>query len=200
MSLTLREFITKKVGLEEEEWEILEPHLRRRVLQKGESIRFKDDIWNEVMFIEEGMVRSYIINDEGKEFTRQFYFNSPESSVANLFVLDLTSLTLQTPSIRGFEVLQDCIVTVVPGEILYHLYETDKNWERVGRKMAELAYIDMERFYHEMLTLTPAQRYRRLEKNMQSLLCRVSQYHVASYLGITPVSLSRIRKKMVKVT
>ena len=95
--------------------------------------------------------------------------------------------------------LQDSVVTVVGREILYHLYETDKEWERVGRKMAELAYIDMERFYHEMLTLTPAERYRRLEKNMRSLLCRVSQYHVASYLGITPVSLSRIRKKMATV-
>ena len=198
MALTLENFLKERIGLLEEEWDLLAPHLKRRILKKGESIRFADDVWDKVMFIEKGVVRSYIINDDGKEFTRQFYFNSPESSVANLFVLDLTSLTLQTPSIRGFEVLEESIVTVVPGEVLHRLYETDKNWERVGRKMAELAYIDMERFYHEMLTLTPAQRYSRLEKNMRSLLCRVSQYHVASYLGITPVSLSRIRKKLTK--
>lgn len=196
MVLTLQKFITEKVGLDEEDWQLLEPHLQQRILKKGQSIRFENEIWNEAMFIDEGIIRSYIINDEGKEFTRQFYFNSPESSVANLFVLDLTSLTLQTPSIRGFEVLEESILTVVPGNVLYHLYETNKNWERLGRKMAELAYIDMERFYHEILTLTPSERYRRLQKNMQTLLSRVSQYHIATYLGITPISLSRIRKKL----
>jgi len=167
-----------------------------RRYKKGEEIFFENDIWSEIMYINSGIVRSYIINAQGKDFTRQFYFNSDESSVANLFVLDLTSLTTQMPSKRGFTVLEDCETIVFSRESLYALYDNHKTWERIGRKMAEFAYIDMDRFYCDLLTKTPKERYEDLQHSMSDLLCKVPQYHIASYLGVTPVTLSRIRKNL----
>jgi len=189
-------FISKNIGVSQEEWAQLETTLQTKTYKKGEMISFKDDIWTSAMYINSGMIRSYIINDHGKDFTRQFYFNTKESRTANLFVIDLSSFTTQFPSNRSFEVLTDSEVVIFSRKNLYALYEKYKKWEFVGRKMAEFAYIDMDLFYHNLLTKTPSERYVYLQQNMSELLEDVPQYHIASYLGITPVSLSRIKKTL----
>ena len=195
--LPFKKFIDNNIGVSNKEWSLLEKELIIRTYKKGENICFKNDIWTDVMYINYGMVRSYIINDEGKDFTRQFYFNTTESRTANLFVLDLNSFTTQLPSNRLFEVLTDCEVIVFSRKTLYELYEKYKKWELIGRKMAEFAYIDMDLFYYNLLTKTPKERYIYLQKTMSNLLDDVPQYHIASYLGITPVSLSRIKKSLI---
>jgi len=194
--LPFKNYIAGNIGVTDEEWRLLEENATIKRYAKGEQIRFKDDIWTEVMYINYGMVRSYIINDSGKDFTRQFYFNTDESRTANLFVLDLTSFTTQLPSNRSFEVLTDCEVISFSRKTLYGLYEKYKKWEFIGRKMAEFAYIDMDLFYYNILTKTPKERYIFLQNTMSNLLDDVPQYHIASYLGITPVSLSRIKKSL----
>ena len=191
-------FIDSRIGIGPRQWASLRQHLTVHTYKAGEEIYRAGDIWHDIMYINHGIVRSYIINDKGKDFTRQFYFNTEESMVANLFVLDLTSMTLQVPSKRGFEVLQDCEVIRFKKEALYRLYDRYKLWERIGRKMAEFAYIDMESFYHDILTQTPKERYVKLQHSMSRLLCEVPQYHIASYFGVTPVTLSRIRQDLKK--
>jgi CRP-like cAMP-binding protein len=196
--LTFRDFINNNIGVEDNEWQMLEKQLTIKHYKKGETISFKNDIWTSVMYINSGIVRSYIMNEQGKDFTRQFYFNTLESRTANLFVVDLSSLTTQLPSNRTFEVLSDCEVIIFSRENLYGLYEKYKKWEFVGRRMAELAYIDMDLFYFNLLTKTPKERYEYLKKTMAALINEVPQYHIASYLGITPVSLSRIKNQSTK--
>jgi len=191
--LPFRDFINNNIGVSDTEWQMLEKNLVIQKYKKGETISFKQDIWTSVMYINSGIVRSYIMNEQGKDFTRQFYFNTTESRTANLFVLDLSSFTTQFPSNRTFEVLSDCEVIVFSRETLYKLYEKYKKWEFIGRKMAELAYIDMDLFYFNLLTKTPKERYNYLKNTMASLINEVPQYHIASYLGITPISLSRIK-------
>jgi len=193
---SFKTFISENIGVSQEEWKQLERTLKTKTYKKGEMISFKDDIWTSAMYINSGMVRSYIINDHGKDFTRQFYFNSKESRTANLFVIDLSSFTTQLPSNRSFEVLIDSEVVIFSRKNLYSLYEKSKKWEFVGRKMAEFAYIDMDLFYYNLLTKTPTEQYINLQKTMSGLLKDVPQYHIASYLGITPVSLSRINKTL----
>jgi CRP-like cAMP-binding protein len=192
--LTFRDFINNNIGVNDTEWQMLEEKLTIKQYKKGEIISFKNDIWTSVMYINSGIVRSYIMNEHGKDFTRQFYFNTPESRTANLFVVDLSSLTTQLPSNRTFEVLSESEVIIFSRKDLYNLYETYKKWEFIGRRMAELAYIDMDLFYFNLLTKTPKERYKYLKSTMSSLINEVPQYHIASYLGITPISLSRIKK------
>jgi len=137
--IAFKTFICSKTGISDEMWNLLEEGIETRCFKKGERIIFKDDIWTEVMYINSGLIRSYIINDNGKDFTRQFYFNTSESRTANLFV---------------------------------------------------------HTFYHALLTQTPKERYLELQKSMSGLMTQVRQYHVASYLGITPVTLSRIKREL----
>ncbi len=193
---TFREFIDTKIGISDEEWRLLEASIRIKHYKKGEEISFKDDIWTDIIYINSGLIRSYIINVNGKDFTRQLYFNTNESHTANLFVIDFTSMLTQTPSNRGFEVLEDSEVFVFSKENLYALYDAYKKWEHIGRMMAELAYMNMDSYYYGLLTKNAKERYLHLKKTMSGLIEKTPQYHIASYLGITPVSLSRIKKEL----
>lgn len=193
---TFKEFIDTNIGVSDEEWGLLETSIRTNHYKKGEIISFKDDIWTDIIYINSGLIRSYIINENGKDFTRQLYFNTNESHTANLFVIDLTSMLTQTPSNRGFEVLADSEVFVFSKENLYGLYEAYKKWEHIGRIMAELAYMNMDQYYYNLLTKNATERYLHLKKIMSGLIEKTPQYHIASYLGITPVSLSRIKKEL----
>jgi len=193
---TLKTFLEHHIGIDEKEWFLLEKQLYLKSYKKGEFISLPDDIWTDVLYINKGIIRSYIINQQGKDFTRQFYFNTDESNVSNLFVLDLTSLIKQIPSNRGFEALTDTELICFSRSDLYHLYDTYEKWSYIGRKMAELAYIDMDNLYYSILTQTPKERYLELQRSMSTLLNQIPQYYIASYLGISPVSLSRIRQKL----
>jgi len=193
---TLREFVDTKIGVNDEEWGLLKPSIKTKHYKKGEKINFKDNIWTDIIYINSGLIRSYIITDTGKDFTRQLYFNTDESHTTNLFVIDLTSMLTQSPSNRGFEVLADSEVLVFSKENLHSLYNGYKKWEHIGRIMAELAYINMDSYYYNLLTKNAKERYEHLKKTMSGLIKNTPQYHIASYLGITPVSLSRIKKEL----
>lgn len=193
---SFKDFINTNIGVSDEEWALLETSIRIEHFKKGDQIYFKDDIWTDIMYINSGLMRSFIINDKGKDFTRQLYFNTNESHTANLFVLDMTSMLTQTPSNRGFEVLADSEVVVFSRKNLYELYDAYKKWEHIGRIMSELAYMNMDNYYYNLLTKNATERYLHLKKIMSGLIEITPQYHIASYLGITPVSLSRIKKEL----
>ncbi len=196
---TFREFVDTKIGISDEEWGLLEASMKINHYKKGEIISFKDNIWTDIIYINSGLIRSYIINDNGKDFTRQLYFNTNESHTANLFVIDYSSMLTQTPSNRGFEVLVDSEVFVFSRENIYTLYDAYKKWEHIGRVMAELAYVNMDSYYYGLLTRNAKERYLHLKKTMSGLIKDTPQYHIATYLGITPVSLSRIKKELKEI-
>jgi len=193
---TLREYINSLVSVKDKEWEVFNKILRSHHYKKGDIINFKDDIWTDAMYINSGIIRSYIINSEGRDFTRQLYFNTSESHIGNLFVIDLTSFITQVSSYRGFEVLEESEVVIFSRKDLYALYDTSKKWERIGRHLNEQAYLDMDRYYYSLLTKTTKERYLYLTKTMAGLIEKVPQYHIASLLGVTPVTLSRIKKEI----
>ncbi|RUM69676.1 MAG: hypothetical protein DSZ08_05980 [Sulfurovum sp.] len=193
---TLKEIISQFVSINETEWKLATKILKIRYYKKGDIICYQDDIWTDFIFINSGLIRSYIINDEGKDFTRQFYFNTPESNIINLFVTDLTSLVTEVPSCRGFEVLIDSEVTVYSKEDLAYLTKLSKKYLQLVKTFMELAYLNTDNDYHNLLTRNNKDRYMHLQKTMPSLLEKVPQYHIATYLGMTPVSLSRIKQKL----
>ena len=193
---TLREFIQEQVNISDETWALLNMSIKVRHYKKGDTIYFKDNIWTDLIFINSGMIRSYIINEEGKDFTRQFHFNTKESGIGNLFATDLSSLLKQTPSHRGFEALEDSEVLVFSKQKLNILFDSSKEWEKIGRVLTGMSYIAMDTYYYSLLTKSTKDRYLLLLQDMAELIENVPQYHVATYLGVTPVTLSRIKKEI----
>lgn len=193
---TIEDFFNSQVKINDDEKKMLKSIIEIRKYKKGEQIHYKDNIWTHFIYINHGIMRSYIINDKGKEFTRQFFFNTKESSISNLFAIDLSSIILQEPSMRGFEVLEDSEASIFSKQDLEKLFDRSKTFERIGRVFMGFGYIDMDRYYNSLLAKSAKERYMHLVHTMANLIKQVPQYHIASYLGITPESLSRIRKEI----
>ena len=154
---TLREYVHNHVNIDDAEWEMLNISIKVHHYKKGDVIDFKDNIWTDFIYINSGMFRSYIINEDGKDFTRQFHFNTKESLIGNLFATDLSSLLKQTPSLRGFEALEDTEVLIFSKQHLNALFNTSQKWNQIGRVITEQSYISMDTYYFSLLT----QKYKR---------------------------------------
>ena len=191
-----KRFIQNHVELSEEEWLLFRSRLKTKRLKKGDAIRFRNDIWSQLYFIADGLIRSYLVNKKGKEFTRHFHFNTSESDILNLFVVDYTSFIDQVPSSVGFEVMEDSVLYVLERADAHRMYAMSAKWERYGRRVAEIAYIRKTALYEELLINDAKQRYINLRNSMVEWIHKVPQYHIATFLGITPVTLSRIKKEV----
>ena len=108
------------------------------------------------------------------------------------------SFLRQTRSTQNLETLEDCELLVLTFEKVEELYVKLPNFNVVTRKVAEQRFINGQMVLSSFLLDSPEDRYRKFEEAHGDLLLRVPHHIIASYLGITPVSLSRIRKRMRK--
>jgi len=99
------------------------------------------------------------------------------------------------PTHVNIEAIEDSVVLQFSYSELSKRYERHIGWERLGRKIAERHYISRERREHDFLACNAAQRYETFLEEFPGLEARISQTNIASYLGITPETLSRILKK-----
>lgn len=137
--------------------------------------------------IHSGCLRLFFYN-EGKDITFQFFFEGD-------FVASFDSLHKQTPSLFSLESIEPTELTAVRRKDFYGLIERDA----ALRQRYEEKLIDRFHAYQQLflsrIKNTPQQRYEELLKERPDIIRRVPQYYIASYLGITPVSLSRIRNR-----
>ncbi len=193
---TLQSFVDHYVRFERDEWEILEQRVAYCTYHKGERIHSARERWNALYFVQSGLVRSYVLHDTGKEATRQFHFNNDKANILNLFVVDYASLSQQAPGTIGFEVLEDCALIRIDRETIDHLHDISKKWERLSRMLLESAYMEATVFYQSMMSRSAKENYRHIREHMSYLVDLAPQYHLATYIGITPVSLSRIKQEL----
>lgn len=191
MYSSLRNSIEKFVKLTDKEWNLLEPHLKIRQLKKHELLADKGKIADEVGFVLEGMLRHYYIKD-GEEKTTYFYFE-------NHLVASYISCITKQPSLLTIQALSDCKLIVFPYHVLAQLMEKNMTWKKFGRVLAEYLAVGLEDRMVGLLMLSPEERYLELIKgNKVKIMERIPQHYIANYLGLTPVSLSRIRNRVMK--
>jgi CRP-like cAMP-binding protein len=137
-------------------------------------------------YIAEGAFREYYTDKNGREFNKAFCFKGD-------FTGSYYDLHLQKPSLVTIEALADSTVVLINHLKYQQLVQADTFWLSVSYTLAH--NLLMKKFEKEMelLTLTAAERYALLQKRYPKLEQLVPSYHIASYLGITPISLSRIR-------
>lgn len=176
--------------LNEEDWARFRDPFRPIHLAKGEHWLHAGDVCGHVGFIISGLVHAYYIA-QGVQVTQEFYF---ENTYATSYVSFLTG----QPSMRYLQALDDTHLLVLSREDLYRFYSGSQDAERMGRLIAEAAFMRFDHRTQQFLLKPPEQRYRDLLKDRPNVMQRVPQKHVASYLGIQPESLSRIRKRIAK--
>lgn len=191
----LKDFICKHIELSDEDLEQLSQHIKIKKFKKNETIHHIGDIFKSIMFINSGIARSYIIKEDGKDFTWHFHFSNENSAnLKNFFIVDYASFTHQEPSKMNFEALEDCEVIIIDYQVLEKLYNSDIKWQFLGRIIAQEAYYLTHHRTISLLTLNAQERLNNLIEEYPNIFKQVPHYHIASFLGITPQSLSRLKK------
>ncbi len=183
--------IGKFVPLKATDWDLLLPHLSLKTIRKNTLFSKEGKVCKEIGFVIKGNLRHFYTKD-GEEKTTYFYFE-------NSFVSDYISCITYQPGKLSIEALSDCQLIVFPYAAIELLYSQSHVWERFGRLVAEYLANGLEDRMVGLLMLSPEERYiHLLESNKQKILERIPQHLIANYLGITPVSLSRIRNRINK--
>lgn len=189
--LTLRQQIERFTPLSDDEWEMLTPHLRIVTLQKHQLFAEEGKLANEVALVLEGSFRQFYTTD-GEEKTTYFFFEGH-------FLSAYMSCITRTPSRLTIEALSPARYVVFPYTVLFDLFERSITWQKFGRLIGEYIALGLEDRMVSLLTQSPEERYLTLlESNKKKILDRIPQHYVANYLGITPVSLSRIRNRIMR--
>ena len=182
----------KKINpeLTNEELEFVKPNISILKLKKKQILIRENEIQDSIAFIYSGLVRSYFINENGKEINNAFFSE-------NEFVTDYLSFIKQQKTKYTFECLEDCTLISIPFETVETAYDKYKNFANFGRKIAEWALENRTKKYESFLYETAEERYLRFIDENKSILNRISLSHLASYLGIERQSLSRIRSRIL---
>lgn len=141
---------------------------------------------SQLAFVQEGILRSYYTSSEGVEYNKVF-FTTP--SIVGAY----SSLITSQPSRIDIECLTDCKLLVAPYTEIVKLYDKYAEIERLNRVIAEDFFVRNESKEIELVTTDATARYRIFQEEYPGLENNIAQYHIASYLGITPTQLSRIR-------
>ncbi len=186
----LKAYVCSFVPLSEEEWEAQEAYLQVKSLSKQDFLIREGQICPAIYFINQGSFRTYHLI-KGKEITSNFFF-------AGGFIADYGSLVRQKPSNEYIQALEDAELVSLSYAHLQELYDRYYNYQKFGRLINEKVLINMYLRQQELLLYTPKERYLHLLKRRPKVILQLPQIYVASYLGITPEYLSRLRREIKK--
>jgi CRP-like cAMP-binding protein len=188
-----RQQLDKWVIFTEEEWAILAKQLTFRSLLKKAHFTQAGEVCQELGFILSGSMRLYHVKD-GAEITGYFCLN-------NEFISSYKRFLTQAPGIPFIQALESTLLITFRQaawqQLLAHPVTAHK-MERLGRLIAEQLIFCYEDRVQAFVTQTPEERYATLLTSNPRVLHHVPQHYLANYLGITPVSLSRIRRRLFK--
>ncbi|OCB74772.1 cyclic nucleotide-binding protein [Flavobacterium piscis] len=176
--------------LPQNELELLDDLITFRKLKKGELLLQENEVSNEIVFIKKGILRSYFFNHQGDEITNCFAFE-------NEFMASFSSFITQNVAEENIQAIADTEVQVINRESLEKLYALGIHWQEIGRKLTEMEYVTLQKRMISFQKLSGTQRYEELYKNHKKYLQLIPLQYLASYLGVTPRHLSRIRKAIL---
>lgn len=177
----------------EEDFAQIEKVIVKRFIRKKKDLLIQGEVSRHLYFVEKGCLRSYTIDKDGIEHVVQLV-------VEEHWVGDLYSLITQTPGTINIEAIEDSEVLVLLYQDFEKLCEEIPALEKFNRKLYQRAYVALQKRLNSTMTVTAEERYRDLIRLTPHIAQRVPLIYIASYLGITPESLSRIRKLMFTKT
>lgn len=183
----LKSAISRMISLTEREAEELMSMCYRRKFRKKEILSEDETIINEVYFIERGILRVKIFDVNGTEHTVHF-------AIENQFIADYRAFLTREKSSYLLEAMEATEVIVLPKTAIEWGYHNLQEGEKLGRRIAEYYFTYLDRRIEHLYTLSPIQRYDLMNQIFPNIHNRVPQHMIASYLGITPIHLSRIKK------
>jgi CRP-like cAMP-binding protein len=184
----IRKHLDKTFKLNEEEWLLFASKLTRRVFPRRTSLLKIGQTEHHLSFIEKGIIRLYIPRDEN-DLSFGFVFE-------NEFVSAYDSFLTRTPSTYNLETLTDAIIWSITYDDLQLVYNETKCGNIIGRHASEELFLKKSNREFSLLNDTAEIRYLKLFTERPNLIQKIPLKYIASYIGITPQALSRIRKRI----
>ncbi|NER12043.1 cyclic nucleotide-binding domain-containing protein [Leptobacterium flavescens] len=188
MKNQLLEYISRYITLSEEERQAVIENIPVRTFKKGTVLLREGEISTECYFNLKGLVRQYYLVD-GEEKTTFFY--TEEQVIASL-----ESATKKIPSKHYLVCEENTTLTIGTYETENEFYKRFPKFEQLSRILSGENFGEYQELFASFKTSSPEERYLDLLKNRPELIKRVPQYQLASYIGVSPESLSRIRKRI----
>lgn len=182
------QLISRYITLNKEESKAFAECIPIKSFKKGELLLREGQVSRDSYFLIQGCVRKYYIID-GEERTTEFYVE--DESIASL-----QSYMNKTPANHYFECIEDCRLAVLNYDKEQELFKRVPKYEALCRMSMEQDFGEQQEALARFMTSSPEARYKNLLETRADLLQRVPQYYLASYLGVKPESLSRIRKRL----
>ena len=185
----LQKSISEKVSLTEEEFNFCKTLFIPKKLRKKQYLLQEGDVCRYTSFVEQGMLRMFTVDEKGNEPILQF-------SSEGWWVADLYSFLTDEPSNYNIEALEDCELLLITKESWDILLEKIPAFERYFRILIQNSLIATQRRLMSSISETAEEKYIKLTNNFPGCIQRVPQHMIASYLGITRETLSRVRSQM----
>lgn len=187
----LHAVLNKLADVPQSEWELFCSLLTYRTISKSSHFVQAGEELDVIGFCLEGLFRLYYTTADGAEYNKSFCGKYE-------FVTSYSALLQHEAAHFSIQALADSRLALFRYSDFQQLYKRHICWERIGRILAEQLYLQKETREREFLLLGAEQRYRLFLQRYESIADSIPQYHIASYLGITPVALSRIRARLAK--
>lgn len=183
--------VKDKISLTYDEEELAKTLFIPKKLKKKQYLLQQDDVCKYLTIVEKGVLRSYTVDDAGTEHILQL-------ALEGHWVTDMYSFLSQEPAIYNIDAVEDSELLLITNRSLDELYEKIPKFERFFRLLGQKNILSLQRRLTGSLSFTAEDKYLQLTKNFPDLLNRVPQHMIASYLGITRETLSRIKKNLLK--
>src|SRR5690606_31370928 len=157
---------------------------------KGDFLLRKGQVSNEYYIVESGLIRSFVYDYEGNEITTGFVCNGE-------LVIEVASIFHRIPTNEYIQCLTDFVLWKINFDAFQCLFETIPGLPEWGRAWMAYQLFLMKKRAMEMISLSASDRYKQLLEEKPQILQQAPLKHIATYLGITDTSLSRIRKEIV---
>lgn len=181
--------VFKATDFTKDELETIIPKFKQVKFNKNDFFLTQGQTASKYWFVQSGFVRSYVIDVEGNDITTNFY------SVGDI-VIDWSSFFLRNPTRENIQALTECVCWQLDFETFQQLFHNIKNFREQGRTTLVGSYFALKNHSISMIADEAKDRYLRLLKEKPHIIQNISLKQIATYLGITDTSLSRIRKEI----
>lgn len=189
MTNNFKNFIRQITPISDKEFDETVVLFQKIKLEKGEFFVKDGTICRQIAYINKGVLRTFYLNNKAEERTSCF-------CTENSLTTSYKSFILQQPSNLSLQAMEDTELLVIDFEHLQKLYSTSIVWQNIGRAVAEREYIVMEQYASVLNNENGKEKYLRLLQEQPNILQKATIEDIASYLGVTRRTLSRIRQEI----